>query len=180
LHNDLGVTPYTIERNIQKITNKIASMKNEIDRYFQSGGEKENFLKELLYGQGFYGINEKTKCLLKITRKNKNEIIRIKSENYIKTNNKIIECPERRDSCIGCDYMIALRYFIYEFERRANTILDELESCEHDLDKKIIIYSFNNNYIPVLNDLAMVLGDEVKNVIDTKRFMLLVGAYGGE
>lgn len=180
LNNNLGLTPYTVERNIEKITNKISIMKNEIDRYFQSGGQKEDFLKELLYGQGIYGIDGKIKCILKITQKDERGIKRIKSANYNKINNKIIECPKRRESCNGCDYMIALRYFIYEFETRFNTILDELENCEYDLDKKIIIYSINNNYIPVLNDLAMVLGNEVKNVIDIERYIALAEEYRGE
>lgn len=180
VNNSLGLTPYAIERNVEKITNKISIMKNEIEMYFQSGGQKEDFLKKLLYGQNFYGSNEKTKCLLKIIQKDKRGIKRIECTNYKKNSTKIIECPKRRESCIGCDYMIALRYFIYEFERRFEDILDKLENCEHDLDRRIVIYSINNNYIPLINDLAMVLGEEVKSVIDTERFIALTREYGGE
>ncbi|MGN2349570.1 hypothetical protein ACTFH7_13810 [Clostridium cagae] len=180
LQKDLGLTPYDLERNISKITNRVSLMENEIDKYFKSGGKKEQFFKRLIYGQDFYGIEEKTKCLIKITQKDGYGIKRISSLNYNKINNKIIECPKKRNSCIGCNYMIALRYFIYEFESRFNSILEELENCECDLDKKIIIYTINNNYIPVLNDLAMVLGDEVRKVIDIKRFIALADAYGGE
>lgn len=179
LNNSLGLTAYTLERNVKKISNKIISLDREIDRYFKSGGEEKSLLKELFFGQDCYGINERTKCLIKITRKDKGSISRIKSLNYNKISNRIIECPMGRESCIGCDYMIALRYFIYEFEKRFNTILDELDNCSYDLDKKIIIYSINHNYIPILNDLEIVLGDEVRSVIDIERFIKLVEKYGG-
>ena len=177
LQNDLGLTPYTLENNIQKITNKIAVMQKEIDAYFKSGGRQDKFLKRLLYGQSFYGNDKRTKCLLKITRTNNFGVKRIECNNN-KINRNTIECPQKRENCIGCDYIISLRYFIFEFEKRFNNILDKLENSGYDLDKKILIYSINNSYIPVLNDLSIILGEEAKKIIDVNRYIALVKKYG--
>ncbi|MCS6103540.1 hypothetical protein DWV12_14605 [Clostridium botulinum] len=177
LQNSLGLTPYTLEKNIEKITNKITVMQKEIDTYFQSGGVKDEFLRRLLYGQSFYGNNQRTKCLLKITRTNDCGIKRIQCKNN-RANDNIIECPQKRDSCIGCDYIISLRYFIFEFEKKFNYIIDKLEKCTYDLDKKILIYSINKSYIPLLNDLSIILGEEVKKIVDTNRYMAVVKKYG--
>ena len=171
--NALNITPYTIENNIMKITNKVSEIKTEIDEYLKGGGNKEEFFKKLLYGQTSYGINEKTKCLLKITRKNDFGIVRIKSDNYSDSNN-IVVCPMGKKSCIGCDYMIALRYFIYEFSRRFEELVGETEQCETETDREICIDALNEIYIPVLNDLASIIGDEVREVIDIERYLRLV------
>lgn len=177
LQNSLGLTPYTLEKNIQRITTKITVMQKEIDTYFQDGGGRDEFLRRLLYGQSYYGNNKRTKCLLKITRANDAGIRRIECNNN-RINNNIIDCPQKRENCIGCDYIISLRYFIFEFEKRFNNILDKLERCRYDLDKKILIYSINKSYIPVLNDLSIILGEEVKKIIDTNRYITLVKKYG--
>lgn len=172
---DLNMTPYTIEKNLKVISNKISSIKSEIQNFFKQGGYKEGFLQELLYGQNSYGIEEKTKCLIKITKKEELGISRIKSMNYSKEKAINKWCPLNRRSCIGCQYMIALRYFIYEFEKKFNQVLDDLECAESPLDKEIAIESINEIYIPVLNDLGIILGaEEVTKIIDTKRYKKLV------
>ena len=167
----LEITPFGVENNIMKITNKISHMKAEIDNYFKSGGDKKILLKDILYSQSCYGIEEKTKCLLKITRKNDLGIVRITSVNNSDSDKNIVGCPLKKKSCIGCDYMIALRYFIYEFSKRFDEILEETIRCETEFDKILCINTINNVYIPVLNDLEMVIGDEVKKVIDTGKYM---------
>lgn len=165
----------TLENNLKVISNKISVMRSEIQKYFKQGGYKEGFLQDLLYGQTFYGIEEKTKCLIKITKKEELGISRIRSMNYSEEKATNRWCPFNRKSCIGCQYMIALRYFIYEFENKFNQVLDDLESAESQLDKEIAIESINQLYIPLLNDLGIILGlEEVCKVIDTERYQKLV------
>lgn len=172
---NLNMTPYTIEKNIKTISNKISKVKNEIERFLKQGGYKKGFLQDLLYGQDSYGIEEKTKCLIKITKKEELGIIRVKSMNYKEENSTNKWCPFNRRSCIGCEYMIALRYFVYEFEKKFNQVLNDLESAKSQLDKEIAIESINNLYIPVINDLGLIIGyDEVSKVIDTERYKKLV------
>jgi len=171
---NLNMTPYTIERNVKNISNKISVMRREIDNFIKHGGYKEDFLKELLYGQNSYGIEKRTKCLLKIIKKNEIGISRIKSQNYNEKNAINKWCPFNRKNCIGCEYMIALRYFIYEFERKFNEVLDDLECAESELDKDIAIESINQVYFPLMTDLSFFIGDEINNVIDTERYLKLV------
>lgn len=173
--DNLNMTPYTIEKNVKIISNKISKIKNEIEKFLKQGGYKKGFLQDLLYGQDSYGIEEKTKCLIKIIKKEELGIIRVKSMNYKEENSTNKWCPFNRRSCIGCEYMIALRYFVYEFEKKFNQVLNDLESAKSQLDKEIAIESINNLYIPVLNDLGMIIGyDEVSKVIDTERYKKLV------
>ena len=169
--NKLDITPYTIENNVSKIFKKTELMKEEINQYLSRGGKKESILQGIFYEQTSYGIDERTKCLLKITRRDELGITRIRSVN--RKNENIISCPLKRKSCIGCDYMIALRYFIYEFEKKFTEAINELENCESEIDKEIWIEAVNEIYIPILNDLAVVLGKEVSNVIDMKRYYKL-------
>lgn len=175
---NLNMTPYTIEKNVKVISNKISAIKSEIYRFFKQGGYKKGFLQELIYGQKSYGIEKKTKCLIKITKKEELGISRISSMNYSveKATNKW--CPFNRRSCIGCQYMIALRYFVYEFEKKFNKVLDDFESAESQLDKEIAVESINELYIPVLNDLWIILGsDEISKVINTERYKKLVETF---
>jgi len=171
---NLNMTPYTIEISLKVMSNKIAAIKNEIQKFFKQGGYKKSFLQELLYGENSYGIEEKTKCLIKIIKKEELGITRIKSMNYSDEKAPNKWCPFNRRSCIGCEYMIALRYFIYEFEKKFNQVLDDLEDAISPLDKEIAIESINELYIPVLNDLGIILGsEEVYKVINTKRYKKL-------
>lgn len=169
----LNMTPYTIENNIKVISNKIAEIKNEMNNYFNRGGNKEGLLKDILYGQKVYGIEEKTKCLLKITRDNEFGITRITSKNYEGKRNSFKWCPYNRKTCIGCPYMIALRYFIYEFEKKFNQVINDLEEARTKIDKEIAIENINNVYIPALNDLYVIVGEEINNIIDIDRYIRL-------
>lgn len=170
---NLNMTPYTIENNVKIISNKISVVKREINQYFIKGGYKNNLLKEILYSQNSYGIENRTKCLVKITRDGEVGINRIKSKNYNDKFHSTKWCPFNKKSCIGCDYMIALRYFIYEFDLKFNHVLNDLEFAETKIDKEIAISSINELYLPVLNDLAIILGDEVHQIIDTNRYLRL-------
>lgn len=171
--NETNITPYTAEQSIKAINNKVSKIDAELNRYFAKGGSEESFLSKVLYGDN-YGLEERTKCLVKITNE-ENCITRIAPfyEGYDEkvTNN----CPLGRRTCIGCDYVIALRYFIYTFEQRFNQILTKLENAKSKYDKEIIINIINTSYIPLINDLEVVLGsEEVYKVIDTIRYGKLV------
>lgn len=170
---NLNMTPYSIERNIKTIANKISVIRNELNNFFIEGGYKEGLLQDILYGQNFYGIEEKTKCLLKITRKNNIGITRIKSANYDESNVTNKSCPYNRVTCIGCEYMISLRYFIYELEKKFDNVLNDLKFAKTDIDREIAIDSINELYLPVLKDLALVLGDNINKVINVSRYLEL-------
>lgn len=175
--NETNLTPYAIEKNMKIISNNVSKLNSELEKYFTNNGDKEVFLKDLLYGQQFYGIEERTKCLLKITRK-EDCITRIAPLN--EEDDKLVKnkCPLSRRSCIGCDYVISLRYFIYVFESKFKQILTKLENAKSEIDKEIIVEIINSSYIPLLNDLAILLGkEEVFKVVDMNRYIQLVESY---
>ena len=170
----LNMTPYDIENNVKIISNKISKIKTEIEHYLKNIGNKKNLLKEILYTQKSYGIDEKCKCLIKITREGELGINRIKSKNYKKEMNAIKWCPYDRKTCIGCEYLIALRYFIYEFDKKFNDVLNDLEEATTEIDKDIEISSINELYIPLINDLAIVIGEEqISRIVDVNRYLRL-------
>ena len=170
----LNMTPYDIENNVKIISNKISKIKTEIEHYLKNIGNKKNLLKEILYTQKSYGIDEKCKCLIKITREGELGINRIKSKNYKKEMNAIKWCPYDRKTCIGCEYLIALRYFIYEFDKKFNDVLNDLEEATTEIDKDIAISSINELYIPLINDLAIVIGEEqISRIVDVNRYLRL-------
>ncbi len=164
---ELDITAYAVETHVAKIVQKIQSMKKEVERYFRDGGDFQKFMEKLIYGQNVYGIERGTRCLLKITRDEKG-IVRIKGCNYEKERNNF-KCPRKRSTCIGCDYLIALRYFIYEFNRKINIFLDEMDKYETELERDILIDIFNQDYVPIMNEMAQVIGEEVYNIYDHKR-----------
>lgn len=174
--NETNITPYAAEQSIKVISNKISKMDAELNKYFAKGGSKEGFLSKVLYGDD-YGLEERTKCLVKITNE-KNCITRI-APFYEGRDEKVIKnCPIGRRTCVGCDYVITLRYFIYTFEQRFNQVLTKLENAKSKYDKEIIIDIINTSYVPLMNDLGTVLGpDEVYKAIDTVRYGKLVQMY---
>lgn len=168
--DETNLTPYAIEKNIKIISNKLSTLQLELKEYFTNNGDKKILLEDLLYGQSFYGIEERTKCLLKITRK-ENCITRIAPID--RRDDKLVKnkCPLNRRSCIGCDYVISLRYFIYVFEEKFKQILTKYEKAKSELDKEIITKSITNHYIPLLKDLTVLLEkEEVSKVIDINRY----------
>lgn len=170
---NLNMTPYSIEKSIKKISNKIGVISREIDKFIKMGGYKKKLLSEILFGSDCYGIEYGTKCLIKITREDGYGITRIKSEQYSEENVRLKWCPLNRKTCIDCSFMIALRYFIYEFEKKFNIVLDDFEYAKTELDREIAIESINELYLPVATDLALVLGDNITRVIDINRYLRL-------
>ena len=71
-------------------------------------------------------------------------------------------------------YLIALRYFIYEFDKKFNDVLNDLEEATTEIDKDIAISSINELYIPLINDLAIVIGEEqISRIVDVNRYLRL-------
>lgn len=168
----LNITPYQLENSTHIINNKISVLSKEISNYFANKGTKEELFNKIMFDQTVTGIEKKTKCLIKICRDyaGKLKITPLNAKNN-KANNT---CPLSRRSCIGCDYMIALRYFIYELEKKYNEILSKLENAKSFTDKEIIITIINDLYNPVINDLATILGkEEVSKILDFNRYIKL-------
>ena len=53
---NFNMTPYSIEINLKKISNKINMIKSEINNFLMNGGYKQGLLQELIYGNDNYGI----------------------------------------------------------------------------------------------------------------------------
>lgn len=161
------LTPFEIEKATEIIQKKAFEMERVINKFLSEGGNKDNFMSELLYGKDSFGLERQTKCLLKVIKNATNKIEKI---------SLVVDkpCWIGKKSCIGCDYLIALRYFIYEFERKFNELLDKLEESETYLDREIHIARFNNIYLPVIEDIYSALGEQVLEFLDMDRFYRLV------
>lgn len=169
---ELNVTPYGLETSINSISKKVTAMNKELEEYFKSNRSPEDFLVKFLYGQEFQGIEKQTKCLIKITRDETNNL-RIAPKDC-KSNSSISHCPLKKRSCIGCDYMVALRYFIYEFKKKYDEIITKLENAKSKIDKENFAYMVNYLYIPLIDDLTVVVGDEnVSKILDLDRLKKL-------
>ena len=165
---ELNVTPYGLETNVNSMSKKVTAMNKELEEYFKSNKSTKDFLEKFLYGQTFGGIEKQTKCLIKITRDEDNNL-RIAPEGC-DGKTPINRCPLKRRSCIGCDYMIALRYFVYEFRKKYDEILTKLEKAKSEIDKENFSYMVNSLYIPLIEDLEVVVGnEEIHKILDLKR-----------
>ena len=165
---NMNITPLEIEKNVQYIINKINAMENEIIKYFDNNGKKDELLDRLIYGK-FFGITDRTKCLIKVTREKKNGITGVFSESFK-------NCPLGRKNCFGCDYMIAMRFFIYTLEEKLNEIIVKVEECEdYDLDLEIYSSQLKTIYLPLIEDLGeKLLGNEVGKIFDRVRYLKAV------
>ena len=165
---NMNITPLEIEKNVQYISNKINAMENEIIKYFDNNGKKDELLDRLIYGK-FFGITDRTKCLIKVTREKKNGITGVFSESFK-------NCPLGRKNCFGCDYMIAMRFFIYTLEEKLNEIIVKVEECEdYDLDLEIYSSQLKTIYLPLIEDLGeKLLGNEVGKIFDQVRYLKAV------
>ena len=66
--------------------------------------------------------------------------------------------------------MIALRYFVYEFRKKYDEILTKLEKAKSEIDKENFSYMVNSLYIPLIEDLEVVVGnEEIHKILDLKR-----------
>ena len=162
---NMNITPLEIEKNVQYINKKINAMENEIIKYFNNNGKKDELLDRLIYGE-FFGVTDRTKCLMKVTRENKSGINAIFSESFK-------NCPLGRKNCFGCDYMIAMRFFIYTLEEKLNELIGKIEECEDDdLDLEIYSSQLKTLYLPIIEDLGeKLLGNEVGNIFDQVRYL---------
>lgn len=169
---ELNVTPYGLETNINSMSKKVTTMNKELEEYFKGGKSPKDFLEKFLYGQTFGGIEKQTKCLIKITRDEENNLRIAPIGCEDKT--PISHCPLKRRSCIGCDYMIALRYFIYEFRKKYDEIFTKLEKAKSKIDIENFQYIINSLYIPLIEDLASVVGEEdIYKILDLDRLQRL-------
>lgn len=139
---------------------KIISEKSNLVNANLSDCIKNNkmiFLKELLYGQ-HYGKHEEIKCLFKIIRKSNNNILKIAV-----FENK--DCMYNKDTCIGCEYMIATKYFIYEFAKRFNELLSKIEKATNKYEREIHLEILVSSYIPIVLEVQKEFGKEKINQI---------------
>ncbi len=159
----LNMTPYEIENTMKIIAEKCTKIRAFLNKRLTTRIEKDIFFKELLYGKKSYGLHRNTKCLFRVVRVATEDVKKIGI-----TDNK--GCPYNTSSCIGCEYFIALKYFIYEFVDRFNELIQDLEKSNTVIDIKMNIDRIYNLYVPMIREIQIEIGKEkVNQLLDVEK-----------
>ena len=172
LINSINLAPSEIE-NIYK---NLADKSNFIQKILYeklNGSNKNSFLQTMIYGNNVYAKHENTKCLFKILKSSEKNIESINVDENI-------NCPYRTQSCIGCNYLIAMRFFTYEFEKKFNSLLEQLNNSNSSIDKEINIKRFTELYLPLILDMQEFFGkDTVRNMLNVDEYKNIVKKING-
>jgi hypothetical protein len=164
----LKMTPYEVEMTMKIVGEKSTKINNFLKERLTSQIEKELFLTELLYGKKSYAKHINTKCLFRVVNVAKSNIRKIGI-----TENK--ECVYNTNNCIGCEYFIALKYFIYEFGKRFDDVLDDLESSNTLIDIKMNLDRINTLYVPMIKEMQIEIGKHrTEELLNSARFKELI------
>ncbi|GKU27548.1 hypothetical protein CFOLD11_43750 [Clostridium folliculivorans] len=157
---------------IEKVHKELYQRNTDLDSFFKvfQGDKKlaQEFLRELIYGKS-YSKHSDCKCLLK-ARINANNNIIFEERNDI---TKLVDCQIRNDNCIGCDYLVASRLFIYEFKDLINEFFKQFEELHDISSKKLFAMVFKKKYTPLLSAFKSELGEDIfENVLDVTQYKL--------
>ncbi|MGU8835527.1 hypothetical protein ACV3UL_14700 [Clostridium perfringens] len=164
----LSLTPHEIETIIKTLAIKSDEIKRIMATALTTKDRKDKFLDELLFGKNNYGKHPHTKCIFKIIKNIDNTL----KEISVDENRK---CPYRTESCIGCVYLIGLKYFMFYLEDKFNEVLDNLENSVSRIDKEIHLGRLQEIYLPTISDMFDIFGKEtISNLLNTQRYKELV------
>lgn len=162
---EFGLSNYELEIMLESIAQKQAV----IDKFFKENllnkNTKRKTVVQLFYGKNSTSKHEYAKCLLRAYISAENEEDIDLSKGFVKpcvyTGSK---------TCIGCPYLIAERYFLYELEIKLTEALNALESATSDFDKKIHLARLKDLFFPIVHEAMKELGAEyVKKVLSVDK-----------
>lgn len=169
--SEIKLTPLQTELTMRNLSEKSKMINEFLDRIL-TGKDAKLTLKELLYGKKSYGKHVYTKCLYRAflnAQEGEIENISSKTKQCINANS---------EGCIGCPFLVAERFFLYEVEKRLSSAVDALNNAKGDIDKKIHFYRITNLYMPLIQEAYAELGmNQVENIIDVDRMMIAINKH---
>ena len=158
---EFGMDNYEIEIMMESISSQRNAITKFFEKYLYTKEKKKGTLFELIFGKDCTSKHEDAKCLLRayLNSENKHEINL--SEGFTKP------CIYTgANSCIGCPYLIAEKYFLYELELRLMDAIESLESATSDFDKMIHLGRLKDLFFPIVFDAVNEFGaDYVKGIV---------------
>lgn len=158
---------------VEEILKSLAIKKDEIDKFFNkylsSKSKKRETLREVIHGKNCYAKHENTKCLLRAY--NSTNLEEFIYSDTSASNGCIL--PNRKD-CIGCPFLIAEKYFLFELSYRLKDALNTLNNCSSEMDKLIHINRIKSLFFPIIFEAISELGDELVNEIIDIQGMLKI------
>ena len=169
--SDIKLTPFQIELTMKNLAEKSKTITEFLDEIL-TGKDVELTVKELLYGKNSYGKHVYTKCLYRA-------FINSKKGQSEYASNCIEHCVyANSEGCIGCSFLVAERFFLYEVAKRLSSVVDALNDAKSEVDKRIHFYRIANLYMPLIKEAYTELGmNVVENIIDVDKMMLVMNKH---
>lgn len=169
--SEIKLNPLQTEIVMKNLADKSKTINEFLDKVL-TGENAELTVKEVLYGKKSYGKHVYTKCLYRAfinAQQGQNEYISKQTKHCINSN-----C----EGCIGCPFLLAERFFLYEVERRLSKAVDALNNTKNKIDKKIHFNRIVNLYLPLLKEACEELGiNQVKSIVDIDKTMQVVNQH---
>lgn len=169
--SDIKLTPFQIELTMKNLAEKSKTITEFLDEIL-TGKDVELTVKELLYGKNSYGKHVYTKCLYRA-------FINSKKGQSEYASNCIEHCVyANSEGCIGCSFLVAERFFLYEVAKRLSSVVAALNDAKSEVDKRIHFYRIANLYMPLIKEAYTELGmNVVENIIDVDKMMLVMNKH---
>ncbi|MGN7765529.1 helix-turn-helix domain-containing protein [Paenibacillus sp. 22594] len=142
---DIGsLKPYQIEM----MSKGIADYKGRVTKVFRDlmvshKGEVKEILKKVSLGETPSKM-EHSQCLFKSVYRS--------------------SCAyPRRENCIGCEFAMNEMYFLIEFNKRLQSLLNDIRNAEYSFDKERYTYSLFYHYMPILQEATHFFGRDRVN-----------------
>lgn len=163
--SEIKLTPLQTELTMRNLSEKSKMINEFLDRIL-TGKDAKLTLKELLYGKKSYGKHVYTKCLYRAflnAQEGESENISSKTKQCINANS---------EGCIGCPFLVAERFFLYEVEKRLSSAVDGKHGiCNYFIENEIeTIDKEINDVSDKLHSDIKALKDLVGNAENITRF----------
>lgn len=166
----ISLTPYQTELTLKNLSYNSEIIDNFFNLILSEGRDKvKRTLGELLYGKKSYGKHVYTKCLYRAYMSSKQDNIEF-TGNYT---NPCINA--NNDGCLGCPFLLAERYFLYELSNKLKEAVSYLENAKSNIDKNIHFNRLLEFYMPLIQEAYNELGmDYVDSIVDVDYMMTVV------
>ena len=169
--SEIKLNPLQTELIMKNLAEKSKIINEFLDKML-TGKNPELTVKEVLYGKKSYGKHVYTKCLYRAflnAQEGQSEYISKQTKHCINSNS---------EGCIGCPFLIAERFFLYEIEKRLSSAVDNLNNAKSKIDKKIHFNRITGLYMPLLKEAFDELGmKQVESLIDVDRVVQVVNQH---
>ena len=163
---ELGISNYDLEVMLETVGKKQFA----IDKFFRENlstkQAKKKTLSQLMFGNNCHSKHENAKCLLRAYESSKNTDDEIDlSKGFLKP---CIYIGSK--SCVGCPYLVAEKYFLYELQSKLISALNSLESARSEFDKMIHLNRIKDIFFPIVFEAMNEFGKEyVKSIIEVDK-----------